>query len=333
MTVLATSILISLIKIAAVLAIVFTLAPLLVWAERRQSAVIQDRVGPVRASIRIAGREIRLAGLLHPLADTLKMMWKEDFVPPRADKFLHSLAPIAALVPALMTLAVLPFGNLLHLEAWNQVVAEVEPGHWCVLGNAGQACVAELDFARGIPLQIASLDVGILFLFAIAGTGVVGAAIGGYASDNKYSLLGGLRAAGQMVSYEVVLGLTLVGCFMIYGSLRLEEMVRWQRDHAWGIVVQPVAALLYLTAAIAETKRIPFDVPEGESEIVGGYFTEYSGMKWWCSRPWPPASFLAAGACLSSMRAASISLAFGSGCRTSPSWRCSSGSSWPSCWC
>lgn len=127
-------------------------------------------------------------------------------------------------------------------------------------------------------MQVASLDVGILFIFAIAGTGVLGAAIGGWASDNKYSLLGALRAAGQMVSYEITLGLTLVGLFMIYGTLRPENMVWWQGQNAWGILVQPVAFFLFFIAAIAETKRIPFDLPEGESEIVG-YFTEYSSMK------------------------------------------------------
>jgi len=130
-----------------------------------------------------------------------------------------------------------------------------------------------------ISLQVANINVGILFVFAIAGTGVVGAAIAGYSSDNKYALLGGVRAASQMVSYEVTLGLAIVGCFMVYDSLLLQDMIAWQRAHVWGIFVQPLAFFLYFTAAIAESKRIPFDVPEGESELAAGYLTEYSGMK------------------------------------------------------
>jgi NADH-quinone oxidoreductase subunit H len=126
---------------------------------------------------------------------------------------------------------------------------------------------------------VADLNVGILYFFAVAGTGIVGAALAGWASDNKYSLLGGLRAASQMVSYEVTLGLTLVGAMMMYGSLQVDDMVRWQRDHAWGIFTQPLGFLLFFTAAVAESKRIPFDIPEGESELVAGYFTEYCGMK------------------------------------------------------
>lgn len=255
----------SLAKILFVVAVVVAVyAPLLVVLERRQSAMIQDRVGPHRAGITVFGYKITLGGLLHPIADSVKMMWKEDFVPPNADKLLHALAPIIAMIPTVATFAVVPFGDVLY------------PGHLFDYvpegGFVGEA---------GIPLQIGSVNMGILFCFAIAGTGIIGAAIGGYASDNKYSLLGGLRAASQMVSYEVALGLTLVPCFMLYGSLRLEDMVHFQRDHLWGICYPPLtlAALLYFVAATAEGKRVPFDLPEGESEIVGGYFTEYSGMK------------------------------------------------------
>jgi NADH-quinone oxidoreductase subunit H len=131
-----------------------------------------------------------------------------------------------------------------------------------------------------ISLQIADLNVGILYIFAMGGTGVIGAAIAGWASDNKFSLLGGLRAASQMVSYEVAMGLSLIGIFMIYGSVRLGDMVQWQSNNAWGIFVQPFAFFLFLAALVAETKRVPFDQPEGESEIVAGYFVEYSGFKW-----------------------------------------------------
>ncbi len=253
-------------KILFVLAVVVgAFAPVLVWAERRQSAMIQDRVGPHRAGVTIFGRTITLAGLLHPLADALKMIFKEDFVPPRADKFLHAAAPILTVVPALASFAVIPFADVLYLEYAGDVI----PRDGAILATA-------------IPMQVASLNVGILFIFAVAGTGVIGAAIGGYASDNKFSLLGGVRAASQMVSYEVALGLTLVPCFMVYSTLRLEQMAAWQAAQGvWGIFIPPLtfSAILFLFAAIAETKRIPFDVPEGESELVGGYLTEYSGMK------------------------------------------------------
>jgi NADH-quinone oxidoreductase subunit H len=253
-------------KILFVLIIVLTFAPVLVWADRRQSAMIQDRIGPIRAGIPIGGKNIALWGLLHPLADALKFMWKEDFIPPKADKLLHALAPIISVVPAIATFAVIPFGDKLYLEYAGQVL----PAH---------------PEGVGIPLQVASLNVGVLFIFAVGGTGVVGAALAGYCSDNKYALLGGLRAASQMVSYEVTLGLSLVGCFMLYNTLLLEDMVQWQIHHkilglhAWGIFVQPIAFIMFFAASIAETKRIPFDVPEGESELAAGYFTEYSGMK------------------------------------------------------
>ncbi len=261
----------AILKIVFVLIIILTFAPVLIWAERRQSAMIQDRVGPHRAGVKLFGKNITLAGLLHPLADALKFVWKEDFIPPKADKLLHSLAPIIALVPAISVFAVIPFGGTIYLD---HLLSVLEPG--------------QMFDGRSINLQIANVNVGILYVFAIAGTGVVGAAIAGYSSDNKYALLGGVRAAGQMVSYEVTLGLSLVGCFMVYDSLQLADMIDWQRNHElfglkglhlWGIFVQPLAFFLFFTAAIAETKRIPFDVPEGESELAAGYFTEYSGMK------------------------------------------------------
>lgn len=246
------------------LVVVVFYSPVLVVLERRQSAMIQDRIGPHRAGFTLFGKKFTFGGLLHPLADALKMMWKEDFVPANADKLLHALAPIIAMIPTIATFAVIPFGDVLYPDHLAEVIPE-----------------GGIPGALAVPLQIASVDIGILFCFAIAGTGIIGAAIAGYASDNKYSLLGGLRAASQMVSYEVALGLTLVPCFMMYGTLRFEEMVRFQSVHQWGVAYPPLtfAALLYFIAATAEGKRVPFDLPEGESEIVGGYFTEYSGMK------------------------------------------------------
>ena len=263
----------TILKIVFILIIILTFAPVLIWAERRQSAMIQDRIGPTRAGIKIGGKNITLLGLLHPMADAIKFIWKEDFIPPKADKLLHALAPIVALVPAISVFAVIPFGGYLSIDH----AADLVP-----VGEFVRDAWSGTDF---ISLQVANINVGILYVFAIAGTGVVGAAIAGYSSDSKYALLGGVRAAGQMVSYEVTLGLALVGCFMVYDSLLLQDMVAWQRVprvagfSLWGICVQPLAFFLYFTAAIAETKRIPFDVPEGESELAAGYFTEYSGMK------------------------------------------------------
>ncbi len=209
-------------------------------------------------------------GLIHPLNDVVKMIFKEDFVPPKADKFLHAAAPIIATIPAFATFAVIPFGPDLH---WG---AEGEPFYrWLIDIIPAGAAAGQI-----IPLQVANINVGILYIFAIAGTGIVGAAIAGYSSDNKYALLGGLRAASQMVSYEVTLGLTLVGSFMVYGTLLLDEMVAWQQTHVWGFLVQPLGLILFFFSTQAEMKRVPFDAPEGESEIVAGYFLEYSGMKW-----------------------------------------------------
>jgi NADH-quinone oxidoreductase subunit H len=251
-------------KLVFVLVLVLTFSPLLVWADRRQSAMIQDRLGPIKAGIPLGGgKSLVLLGLLHPLADALKFMWKEDFIPPKADKLLFALAPIISVIPTIAAFAVIPFGDTIYLDHLFEVLPATPDG-------------------RAIPFQVASLNVGVLYIFAITGTGVVGAAVAGYCSDNKYALLGGLRAAGQMVSYEVTLGLSLVGCFMLYNSLLLEEMIAWQVDRGilgWGIVRQPIAFILFYAGSIAETKRIPFDLPEGESELAAGYFTEYSGMK------------------------------------------------------
>ncbi|WP_438007904.1 complex I subunit 1 family protein [Sorangium sp. So ce321] len=218
---------------------------------------------------------LRLLGTLHAAADAIKMIWKEDFIPKNADRLLHSLAPLLAMFPALVTFAVIPFGDKLCFEDNGDRVFGF--GDLPLLKNT----VDQAFTCNGhvVNLQVADLNVGILYIFAMAGTGIIGAALAGWASDNKFSLLGGLRAASQMVSYEVAMGLSVVGLFIIYSSVRLGDMVQWQAEHAWGIFVQPVAFFLFLAALAAETKRIPFDQPEGESEIVAGYFVEYSGMK------------------------------------------------------
>jgi NADH-quinone oxidoreductase subunit H len=215
---------------------------------------------------------LRLAGLLHPAADGLKTLFKEDFVPPNADKFLFNLAPFISFFPALVVLACVPFADTL------------------CFGTDGSGKIMLSQLASMVPrdgvcsegalkIQVVDLNIGLLFFFAIGGTGIVGAALAGWASDNKYSLLGGLRAAGQMVSYEVTMGLTLIGMILVYGTLQVDKMIVWQQQNTWGVFAQPIAFVLFFAAAVAESKRIPFDIPEGESEIVAGYFTEYAGMK------------------------------------------------------
>jgi len=253
-------------KAFLVLFMVLNLAGVLGWIERKGSALIQDRIGANRASIfGFAG-----LGLVNTLiADPLKFLTKEDFIPPHGDKFLHTLAPCMAFFPALVTFAVIPFGDVL------------------VLGD------------RAINLQVADLNFGILYIFAMSSLSVYGIVIGAWASNNKFSLLGGVRGSAQMISYEVAMGLSAIGVLMVYGTLDLQEIARGQgtliRDllpdslgflktnigqlPAWGIFLQPLAFLLFFVAAVAETKRIPFDLPEGESELVAGYHVEYSGGK------------------------------------------------------
>ena len=241
---------------------VMPLASLLTWAERRQSAMMQDRLGPNRANI----GPIRLWGILHFVADALKMIKKEDFIPANAHKALFSLAPILALAPVLIAFAIIPFGPTVYPEYFWQ---SLPPS---VLGSKDEIAIR---------LQMFSIDFGLLFYFAILSISNFGATIAGWASYNKWALLGGLRASSQMMSYEVSMGLSLMGVFLVMNTLEPGAMVSWQGSNPlhWGFVVQPVAMILFFTAAIAETKRGPFDLPEGEPEIIG-YFVEYSGMRW-----------------------------------------------------
>ena len=242
-----------------VLLFIMPLASLLTWAERRQSAMMQDRLGPTRANI----GPIRLWGILHFVADALKMIKKEDFVPARAHKGLFALAPILALAPVLIAVAIIPFGPTIHLDALGTAVP---------LGH---------ESAHEVDLQMFPIEFGLLFYFAILSIANFGATIAGWASYNKWALLGGLRASSQMMSYEVAMGLSLMGVFLVMGTLEPGAMVSWQGSNPlhWGWAVQPVALVLFFTAAIAETKRGPFDLPEGEPEIIG-YFVEYSGIRW-----------------------------------------------------
>src|SRR5260370_15118217 len=265
------------VKILIMVGFVLNLAGILTWADRRQSAMIQHRIGPNRAVVKVFGKEFRILGLLHTAADGIKFFTKEDFMPPRADRLLFALAPMIAMGAVFALLAAIPFGDTIcpheFVVNWPNVFAGP------AVPRSGVCTLSPGSPLSAVDLTIAPLSVGVLYIFAGAGQGIIGAAIAGWASDNKFSLMGALRAASQMVSYEVTMGLSLIGAMMIYGTIRLDDMVRWQGENTWGIFVQPVAFFLFFTAATAESKRIPFDLPEAESELVSGYFTEYSGMK------------------------------------------------------
>jgi NADH-quinone oxidoreductase subunit H len=251
----------TLVKIAIIFGFAMMLATVLTWMERRQSAMMQDRVGPERANF---GR-FTFWGLIHPLADALKLATKEDFVPPRGHKAVFTLAPIIALAPVVLVFTVIPFAPPFCLDQAGTVAGE---------GTGWMGLCAEPQ-----QMQVANLDIGLLFVFAIASLGVYGTALAGWASHNGYALLGGLRASAQMLSYEITMGMALIGAFIVYGTLEPAALVQKQSSIAnWGIVQQPLGFILFFFAALAETKRAPFDLPEGESEIVG-YFVEYSGAR------------------------------------------------------
>src|SRR5713101_234028 len=237
-------------RVAFVMGFVLNAAALLGWVERKQSAIMQDRIGANRASI----LGLRVMGLFHPLADTLKMLTKEDFRPARADRLLFDLAPFVSVFFALVAFASIPFGDTLTIGS------------------------------RVIPLQAVTLNVGILYAFAMLSVGVYGVIIKGWSSANNYALLVGQWVAALMISAEIAIGASIIGVVMVYGSLNLMEIARaqgallWGWLPKWGIVTQPLAFILFVTAGIAATKRVLFDTPEGESEIIG-YFVEYSGVK------------------------------------------------------
>jgi NADH-quinone oxidoreductase subunit H len=241
-----TFIIISIIKSVAVVFVLLTAVAYSVWLERKVSAHIQNRWGPTR---------VGPFGLLQPLADGVKFIFKEDLTQPHVYKPLYIAAPIIAVVFAISSIAVIPFGN------W----VDIGP-----IGNFGPWPTF---------LQITDLNIGLLVVLGITSMGVYGVALAGWSSNNKYSLLGGLRASAQMISYEVSLGLSLVGVLILAGSLSLRDIVEAQRHLHWYIFLQPVAFFTYLISAYAETNRTPFDLPEAESELVAGYHTEYSAMK------------------------------------------------------
>ncbi|MBW2517412.1 MAG: NADH-quinone oxidoreductase subunit NuoH, partial [Deltaproteobacteria bacterium] len=215
------------------------LAAYLVWVERKFLARLQIRYGPNRAG---------KYGLLQPIADSIKMLIKEDIVPAAADRFIFLLAPAVVATTALMMFAVVPFGS--YVTLWG----------------------------RQIPLVITDLNVGLLYIFALASLGVYGVAMGGWASNSKYSLLGGIRGAAQMISYELALGLSLVPIIMLADSFSIVDIVNAQAKYPF-IIVQPFAFVIFMISAMAESKRIPFDMPEAENELGAGYHTEYSGIR------------------------------------------------------
>jgi NADH-quinone oxidoreductase subunit H len=229
-----------LVKIVFIFLINLTTVAYLVLVERKVSAFIQNRIGPNR---------VGPAGLFQPVADIVKLFLKEDIVPKAANKFVHSLAPLISLVVAMTTFAVIPFGNSIHL------------------------------FGRDIKLMIADVNVGILYILALSSLGVYGITLSGWASNNKYSLLGGLRSSAQMISYELSMGLAIIGVLMIAGTLQLDKIVESQAHGMWYFWRTPISFITFVIASFAETNRLPFDLPEAEPELVGGYHTEYSGMK------------------------------------------------------
>jgi len=259
---------VSLVFITYSLVVLLSFGGLLTWVERKQAAVMSDRIGANRAYIKIPFTNIKLVwlGLFHGMADGLKMLLKENFKPRTHDALGYFLAPFVVFAPVLLVFAVIPFGGTL------------DPGRLF-------PSLASWFAGRTYPLQIAQLDAGLLIVFAFSGLTIIGAMLAGWSSENKFSLLGGLRAGSQMISYELVMALTIMGLLLVYGTVNLGDIVRQQSGviagvlPAWGVFMQPFAAFLFLTAAIAENKRIPFDLPEAESELIAGYFTEYSAMK------------------------------------------------------
>ncbi len=260
--------LIAVVYIAYAVGMLMSFGTVLTWVERKQAAVMSDRIGANRAYIRLPYTQIKLIwlGLFHGIADGIKMLVKEDFKPRSYDRLAYAAAPWVVFTPVLLVFAVVPFGGVL------------DPGRLF-------PSLAGWFEGRTYPMQIARLDAGLLVVFAFSGLTIIGTMLAGWASANKFSLLGGLRAGSQMISYELVMGLTVLGLILVFGTVDLDSMVRQQSGialgflPAWGVVYQPFAAVLFLTAAIAENKRIPFDLPEAESELIAGYYTEYSAMK------------------------------------------------------
>ena len=237
----------SIVKILIIVVLCLQIPPVMVWAERRAPAMMQRRKGPNRVGI----GKFRLYGLLQSAADAVKLIFKEEVVPTGANKVVYHIAPIFSVFTAFLVACAIPYGNDITV------------------------------FGQQISLSPIRLDVGFLFILAMSSLAVYGVTLAGWASNNKYSLLGSLRASAQMISYEVALGLSVVAIFLLSGSLKLQDIVANQGALVWNwnVIRQPLAFVLFLVALFAETNRLPFDLPEGESEIVAGYHTEYSSMR------------------------------------------------------
>jgi len=241
----------SLIKLVVVIGAVLTLVAYSVLAERKISAWIQDRVGPNRVAppfmkyVPVLGPVLTRLGVFQPMADGLKAFLKEDFMPAGVRKAYFWLAPAVVMIPAMMTLAVIPFGSQLGRQQ----------------------------------MVLADLNVGILYTFGIVSLGVYGIVLAGYAANSKYPFLGGIRSSAQMISYELSMGMSVIPVLMIVGNLNLGRIIGWQAEQGWLVFYAPVSFFIFLVAAFAETNRLPFDLPEAETELVGGYHTEYSSMK------------------------------------------------------
>lgn len=254
-----------LVKLGVFLGILLTIVPGMVWIERRGGALMQDRPGPNR---------LGPLGLIQPLADAVKFIFKEDVLPKEADRGLYLLAPVLALLPAFSTFVVIPLGPTIELDG------------------------------VPTPMMVANVDTGVLLFLALASLGVYSLVIGGYASNNKYSLLGSIRASAQMISYELALTLAVVSVLLPVESFRLDRVVEYQVAGIWNIVPQAIGFFVFLVAAFAETNRLPFDLPEAESELVAGYHTEYSAMRF-------AAFFMAEYAAMTVLSALAATLYFG----------------------
>ncbi|MDZ4788607.1 MAG: complex I subunit 1 family protein [Blastochloris sp.] len=285
----------SLLKCGAVVGVMLGLVAYSVVAERRYSAWFQDRIGPNRVGLPLGGMTIggfrvpllRLFGLFQPVADGLKFLLKEEITPGHVTKPYFYMAPVLAMVPALLTAAVVPFGSVINLEPIARWVS-----------NAFSLSLDAATLAAfNSPAVIADLNIGVLFVFAIVSISVYGIVIAGWSSNSKYPFLGSIRSSAQMISYEIAMGLSVVPVFLVIGNLNLQEIIAYQSQHGWlalAFIAQPsnwtlesfmlwpflaLSFVIFLVAAFAETNRLPFDLPECETELIGGYHTEYGAFK------------------------------------------------------
>jgi NADH-quinone oxidoreductase subunit H len=267
----------SVVKIACVFAVVMTCVAYSVWVERKVSACVQDRIGPNR---------VGPAGLLQPVADGVKAFLKEDFTPAHVRKVYFWLAPMIVMIPALLVLAVIPFGSTLGAQK----------------------------------MVIADLNVGILYTFGIVSLGVYGIVLAGYASNSKYPFFGGIRSSAQLISYEIAMGMSVIPVFLIVGDLNLGGVIEHQARHGWLVLYAPLSFIIFMISSFAETNRLPFDLPESEQELVAGYNTEYSSMKFALFFMGEYANMIAASAMMVTLFLGGWTLPFAGLDNPAPSW-------------